>query len=842
MAIINSSIKNSSMTISAPSQTNMSISVSVSVSVLEEDHHHHRLKEAAKLQASSYSTRHSTIGAASFLFDWINSNSNSNSNHSNNNANTNANGNADTIPSRVKQLVQHYKHNSHLATREPRAITITLGGTGAGAAMEARRIALTAALVEAAPSNVWTSFQHLFEKILKVHIRDHSTINNNNNIDKNNQQDPDEESSDDDDDGDDGEQDLTLDFNAHEFYENLKILQWLNPHNPAKTDVLTKILHRALYQTIHKYVAKKITGIYDQDATNLFNDLLDWKTKVLMPLLQQILCCSESSTGQEINTSPTTHTHTHTHTLLQEYNHKLKQTISECYCTIRSNEIFDIIADYPDSLPSVIDLNLALCQAQKVSTIVHALKQAFRKRLLHPGAQSGQILQVYMNTIKVMRVFDPSDCLLDTVAEDVRAYLRGRSDTVRCIITSLTDDESESDLYEELQRHDAVPLDQAQYDSDDDDEPPDMNHWNPAPSQYYQRISGAMSKNSVPDTDRNADLLAMLVRIYGSNDLFVDEYRIMLADKLLANVDFDTDREVHNLELLKLRFGETSMRQCEIMIKDMDDSKRIATNVHSTLEGKYSKGEGAGSAAGGDNPVVDAAIISHIFWPPLQKESMKNHPRIQTQLDEFSDEYAKYKNPRKLVWFQQLGQVQIELEVIEHDGEISTKEFTCSPLHATLISHFEDNDGCWTARGLSNETGVAEDIIKKKIGYWVTNNVVKIVRGSRNIETTYELASYHDASADDGDEFYDEDEGIVVSLSGQEEEEWEAYESYIAGMLSNLGQLPLDRIHNMLKTFVTGSDHKYNKTPQQLQIFLQQLCKGDKLEFGADGMYKLVKK
>ena len=60
--------------------------------------------------------------------------------------------------------------------------------------------------------------------------------------------------------------------------------------------------------------------------------------------------------------------------------------------------------------------------------------------------------------------------------------------------------------------------------------------------------------------------------------------------------------------------------------------------------------------------------------------------------------------------------------------------------------------------------------------------------------------------------------------------------------ISNLGQLPLDRIHNMLKTFVTGSDHKYNKTPQQLQIFLQQLCKGDKLEFGADGMYKLVKK
>lgn len=119
-------------------------------------------------------------------------------------------------------------------------------------------------------------------------------------------------------------------------------------------------------------------------------------------------------------------------------------------------------------------------------------------------------------------------------------------------------------------------------------------------------------------TEKAADLLSMLVGIYGSNDLFVDEYRLMLADKLLANIDFDTDREVHNLELLKKRFGESCMRQCEIMIKDMDDSKRIAANIHSTIRGRSMEEE--------NNVVVDVAIVSHIFWPPLQKDSMKNHP------------------------------------------------------------------------------------------------------------------------------------------------------------------------------------------------------------------------
>ena len=41
----------------------------------------------------------------------------------------------------------------------------------------------------------------------------------------------------------------------------------------------------------------------------------------------------------------------------------------------------------------------------------------------------------------------------------------------------------------------------------------------------------------------------------------------MLADKLVNNLAYDTDKEVQNLELLKLRFGESSMHQCEIMVK-----------------------------------------------------------------------------------------------------------------------------------------------------------------------------------------------------------------------------------------------------------------------------------
>jgi anaphase-promoting complex subunit 2 len=403
-------------------------------------------------------------------------------------------------------------------------------------------------------------------------------------------------------------------------------------------------------------------------------------------------------------------------------------------------------------------------------------------------------------------------------------------------LPSLTDSESGSDLYEELHRKDIRPLDQCQYDSEDEEEPPTLD-WTPAPSLYYLRTTGNMSM--VPRKKPGADVLSMLVGIYGSKDLFVDEYRIMLADKFLSRTDVNIDYEVQNLELLKIRFGETSMRNCEIMIKDMEDSKRINANIRSTLR----NGPSSSNALTQDTD-IDAVILSHIFWPTLQKETMKHHPRIKAQLDQFSFEYAKLKNPRRLIWFDQLGQMQLDLDVTLHDGTTITKDFTCTPLQATLITHFEDESSI-SATDLSNQTGIPVDVIKKKMAYWVLNDVIKAEPLSQN-DTVYTLnpTINPDSTTSIGSSMqYDEDEidGTSVVTGSREAEQIQIYESYIVGMLSNMGQLSLDRIHSMLKMYAsTSSEVKYNHTPQQLRSFLQQLCTEEKLEC-SNGLYKILK-
>jgi len=691
-------------------------------------------------------------------------------------------------------------------------------------------------------------------------------------------------------------------------FQNLHTIQWL----PI---ILSKSLGRAIHDTIQSYTKHLIKGNYDDP--NLLSSLHQWKDQVLLPFIHL--------TTQQSELVPNDHDYDNNHQRQTQWNQRLCYHISESYCRIRMEEIFDIVADYPDSLPAITELGIALHTTKMHNQIGYALRDAFDKRLLHPGAQTNQILQVYINAVKVLQLLeqqlliqpshnndshnptyninnanysnnDKSSTLLNTVTSRIRAYLRGRSDTVRCIITSLTDEETGGDLYEELQRNDARPLEQAKYDSDDDEEPPDLN-WQPPPSPYFpeigsfhndipydtstmheqtQAIAEIMTKHA--HSGNGSDILSMLVGIYGSEDLFVDEYRVMLADKLLSNINFDTEKEIHNLELLKLRFGENSMRQCEIMIKDMEDSKRINANIQSTLQSSNQQNPRSNKDEDEVKDItlcpIGAAIVSHIFWPALQKDSLKTHPRIQAHLEKFSNEYAKLKNPRRLVWLQQLGQVTIDLEVIDLDVQTNndldekilhkytTKEFICSPLQATLIFHFEDRDQ-WSASSLSNETGVPEPIIRKRMGYWINQRVIQIAHsntrtgdGSLNNGgdgIIYELVSSRDLSQisqqnidishNIGEVYEEEDEGegIAVSLGAQEAEEMQTYVSYITGMLSNLGELPLERVHNMLKMFVSGTDHRYNKTPQQLRVFLQQMCKDEKIEF-SNGVYKILKK
>ncbi|GFH24406.1 CULLIN_2 domain-containing protein [Haematococcus lacustris] len=90
---------------------------------------------------------------------------------------------------------------------------------------------------------------------------------------------------------------------------------------------------------------------------------------------------------------------------------------------------------------------------------VSEFKAALTARLLHAGAPARDIVHQYVATIRVLREIDPSGALaslllrldavdaqqphragalLSAVSGPLRAYLRGRADTARCVVALVT--------------------------------------------------------------------------------------------------------------------------------------------------------------------------------------------------------------------------------------------------------------------------------------------------------------------------------------------------------------------------------------------------------------------
>jgi anaphase-promoting complex subunit 2 len=58
-----------------------------------------------------------------------------------------------------------------------------------------------------------------------------------------------------------------------------------------------------------------------------------------------------------------------------------------------------------------------------------------------------------------------------------------------------------------------------------------------------------------------------------------------------------------------------------------------------------------------------------------------------SHLEKYAKEYEHVKRPRQLTWKPHLGNVQLDLEF-----EDRTLPFTVSPIHAAIISYFQDDN------------------------------------------------------------------------------------------------------------------------------------------------------
>jgi hypothetical protein len=106
----------------------------------------------------------------------------------------------------------------------------------------------------------------------------------------------------------------------------------------------------------------------------------------------------------------------------------------------RSEGLFDIVSQSPESDPALRDLAVALASLPPSCLIDTAVcfAKSVQRRLLQPGADTGTIITVLLSTSQCMQRLDPSGILLRSATGPVRRYIQNeRPDAVKHIVSML---------------------------------------------------------------------------------------------------------------------------------------------------------------------------------------------------------------------------------------------------------------------------------------------------------------------------------------------------------------------------------------------------------------------
>ena len=364
--------------------------------------------------------------------------------------------------------------------------------------------------------------------------------------------------------------------------------------------------------------------------------------------------------------------------------------------------------------------------------------------------------------------------------------------------------------------------------------------WQPSPIfSDATRLRGGRSGGSAGGTP---DLLSLLLNIYGSADLFIAEYRSLLSERLAGTGvstttsngggstpgSWDITNEERTVELLKLRFGEPALASAEVMLKDVGDSKRIATAssggfTKRRAEEMASNTAAAATAESGrlEGPAwnvdvcsgghFEALVLSSHYWPPgaLPRETtLEMHPALVGTFAAVAREYTDLKKPRTISAVTALGCIDIQVTLPGDPPSVILA--TGTPHQVSFLLFWADaGGGIVPLRNLATALHTSCAIALRLASHWVSKNICTLQRNGDGNDD-YNVCAVLQGDAHQNP--YREETGIdldadALTAPAIPSEAVEVWNSYVFGMLTNLGPLPLERIQMTLKMFASMGDY-----------------------------------
>jgi anaphase-promoting complex subunit 2 len=537
---------------------------------------------------------------------------------------------------------------------------------------------------------------------------------------------------------------------------------------------------------------------------------------------------------------------------------------------LRVGELFDIVVEWDETKSGIDDLKHYITNPATRTYLTSNFSNVLSTRLLHPGASTVEILQLYISIIRAFRRLDPKGVLLDRVARIIRRYLRDRDDTVKVIVSGLLSDAVDADgnpILSDPQTLTELALELSRHDLDgsrDDDGELDWDNmeWQPDPI------------DAAPDyrKSKNTDVIGSLISLFETKDIFVKELQTTLADRLLRNKP-DFDQETAVLEHLKIRFGDSALQACEVMLRDVTDSKKVDSVIRQDqgLQGQNSQ---PGTAAtpptdtSADQP-LHAKILSRLFWPSLPSQSYRIPQPIREQQSRYERGFMSLKQSRKLTWLHSLGQVEVELELADRVFRDEVLPWQAAVIYAFQAENALESAGPMprtsgdkptgsltrTADSLAAELAMSPTLVRSACIFWASKlilaqsprdpNAYTVLEtlpasasaGSGSVQPSDAPIHNHPSASSAATAAAATAAAVAEAAEAERQSKMALYAQFVVSMLTNQGPMPLPRIAMMLGIVVPGG---FPFSNEELREFLAGMCRERVLEVGHGGVYKVV--
>ncbi|EPB70174.1 cullin family protein [Ancylostoma ceylanicum] len=462
-----------------------------------------------------------------------------------------------------------------------------------------------------------------------------------------------------------------------------------------------------------------------------------------------------------------------------------------------TGSIYDMaVVNFPKSYPTLSTLRNCMINVQEYGRekLVNTLIDDVEAQLLHIAVDTPTILNGYSLCVESLRELDPSCVIMHRVCKVIKEYLKRRPDTVRQIINYITS-EKRDDLAAHLANRCGTIVDEDELTGANDDFLPEaMNlsqwrHWMPDPIDASPGESGRFRQA--------ADVFNMLVSVYGSKEMFVKEYRQLLAERLTSSNTKDPIFERRYLDLLKLRFNEGELQQCEVMLKDIRDSQKI-----------------------------DRTALGRKEFPPALEEA----------LTEYEKSFMDHKESRKLQWMRAVGCVEVTLKL----GDVEVDKVVPNPIAAVLYLYLEKES--WTIAEVAERLSISKGVARRRLEWWRTQGLLtqNLPAGATAEEwalvTNPSLLATSRGAADDES---DEDEGAIEETADAIDA-LEQYWSYTKNFIANHdnGEVKAERMHRIYRMF--SSPSAQGPSLETVTAFLMRKVKLNLLTYN-NGFFRVVK-